>query len=223
MKNNESIIDKSALIYSEVRIVNSIIGENCVIGDNSDIVDSFMANHSEFGRRNIVRNVSMGTGSYTGTNSVLKMCEVGKYCSISWNTSIGGGSHNYHNVSMYTDYWFERVFGLSKRENEINKNKKTIIGNDVWIAAGAHVLRGIHIGDGAVVAANAVVTKDVPPYAIVAGVPARIIKYRFEKDIIDLLLKIEWWNWPTDMIKRHIDILRSKPSKEKLLKLIKSI
>ncbi|MDL4470788.1 CatB-related O-acetyltransferase [Citrobacter braakii] len=77
----------------------------------------------------------------------------------------------------------------------ITKPKNTTIGNDVWIGNDVVLKGGISIGDGAVVAANSVVTKDVPPYAIVAGVPAKIIKYRFESDIIEQLLKIKWWNY----------------------------
>ena len=74
------------------------------------------------------------------------------------------------------------------------------IGNDVWIAAGAHVLRGVKVSDGAVIAANAVVTKDVPPYAIVAGVPAKIVKYRFSDDQIKSLLDIKWWDFSEEQL-----------------------
>ena len=76
------------------------------------------------------------------------------------------------------------------------------IGNDVWIAAGAHVLRGVKVSDGAVIAANAVVTKDVPPYAIVAGVPAKIVKYRFSDDQIKSLLDIKWWDFSEEQLSK---------------------
>ena len=94
------------------------------------------------------------------------------------------------------------------------------IGNDVWIATGAIVLRKCKIGDGAIVGAGAVVTKDVPPYAIVAGVPAKIIGYRFSKEYIDRLLNIKWWNFSDDIINKEIyDFINSDINNEVLCKL----
>lgn len=83
------------------------------------------------------------------------------------------------------------------------------IGNDVWIGYGATILSGVRIGDGAIVGANAVVTKDVPPYAIVAGNPAHVIRMRFSPQIISDLLQIQWWNWPFDKIRKNMPLLLS--------------
>lgn len=90
-------------------------------------------------------------------------------------------------------------------KSPLRKNTSVYIGNDVWIGANVCILPGVKIGDGAIVAAGAVVTKDVPPYAIVGGVPAKVIKYRFEKEIIDLFLKIKWWDWSLDKIEDNIE------------------
>ena len=79
-----------------------------------------------------------------------------------------------------------------------------IIGNDVWVAFGATILSGVKIGDGAVVAAGSVVTKDIPPYAIVGGVPAKVIKYRFDDEIIKSLQDIKWWDWDQETIKKRV-------------------
>ncbi|MDE5763719.1 MAG: CatB-related O-acetyltransferase [Ruminococcus sp.] len=79
------------------------------------------------------------------------------------------------------------------------------IGNDVWIASGAQILHKVTVGDGAVIGGGAVVTKDVPPYAIVAGVPARIIKFRFDENTINELLSLKWWDWPQDVILKNIE------------------
>jgi acetyltransferase-like isoleucine patch superfamily enzyme len=81
------------------------------------------------------------------------------------------------------------------------------VGNDVWIGDGAMILPGVEIGDGAVVGAGAVVTKNVPPYAIVGGSPARLIRYRFSQDVIAKLLAIQWWRWDDDKVKREADML----------------
>ncbi|EKO3576514.1 CatB-related O-acetyltransferase [Vibrio metschnikovii] len=95
-------------------------------------------------------------------------------------------------------------------------SESVIIGNDVWIAAGAVITRGIKIGDGAVIGANAVVTKDVPPYAIVAGIPAKVIKYRFTPEIIQRLLDIQWWNWEEIKIKENFTLFSEQPTLDNL-------
>lgn len=85
----------------------------------------------------------------------------------------------------------------------------TTIGNDVWIGWGVLIKGGVTIGNGAVIGARSVVTKDVPPYAVVAGVPAKVIKYRFEQEKIDLLQQLQWWNWDIDRIYENLDRLKN--------------
>lgn len=133
---------------------------------------------------------------------------IGKYCSISEDvTIILGGEHNWRNLStLCFDKVFEGVedIGLSRCFMP-----KTVIGNDVWIGRRALILSGVTIGDGAVVAAGAVVTKDVRPYAIVAGVPARQIAWRFPYPQRKLLKALKWWLWPDDLVERAIPLLMS--------------
>lgn len=207
-----STIHKTASIFPGARLVDSTIHEHCCIGEESDIVGGCLHAHSELGRRNIVRYSTLGKGSYTGTNTIINKTDVGKCSSISWNVSIGGGSHQYNKISMYTGYWFNRTFGIENPKEF--PYYRTNIGNDVWIASGANVIGGVNIGDGCVIGAGAVVTKDIPPYSIVVGVPARVIKRRFDDETIDLLEKIQWWDWPDELIKEHYDFLTNVPNKE---------
>ena len=104
-----------------------------------------------------------------------------------------------------------------------NTSPRCKIGNDVWIADGAKILKKANIGDGACVGAGAVVTKDVPPYAIVAGVPARIIKYRFSEKIIEELLKIRWWDWPEDIFLKYMPELIMSEVNEQTIERMKEI
>ena len=217
---NNSVIDSTAKLYKDVRIINSSVGRKCCIGDECDIENSLLEDKSELGRRNLIRNIKLGRGSYTGTNTVIKNSEIGRYTSIAWNVSVGGGKHNYKNMSMYTDYWYKRTFEIDVEPKEKSLPKITTVGNDVWIGVGAIINSEISIGDGSVIGAGAVITKDVPPYSIVVGVPGKVIKKRFDDEVIELLKEIKWWEWDDLEIKRIIPVLRSEPHINELRKFI---
>lgn len=127
----------------------------------------------------------------------------GKYCSIAYGaTFVASGEHNYRAVANYP--FHAKHFGDDEKDT-LTKGH-IVIGNDVWIGANATILSGVNIGDGAVIAAGAVVVSNVPPYAIAGGVPARIIKYRFSPEIIEALLRIRWWDWDPLIWQTHMDV-----------------
>lgn len=144
---------------------------------------------------------SVGAFSEPGCNFQNSVV-IGRYCSISSGAKIMGGHHPYHRFTTSRLTYREEFEDIAQKTGGDWKVKPyntimegPIIGNDVWIADGVLIKGGISIGDGAIIAANAVVTRDVPPYAIVAGVPAKIIKYRFSEEIINSLLELKWWNY----------------------------
>jgi acetyltransferase-like isoleucine patch superfamily enzyme len=135
---------------------------------------------------------------------------IGRYCSIAGDvTFLTGGNHRTDFVSAYPFRIRWRMPGRSEDGNPYSKGDIRV-GHDVWIAEGANILSGVSIGHGAVVAAFSVVTKDVPPYAIVAGVPARVIRRRFTPEQVEALLRIAWWDWPDSKVRDAVPLLNGR-------------
>lgn len=154
------------------------------------------------------RKFNIGDYSYVSHNvKISKSTYIGKFCSIADYVCIGMGNHPYHTLTTSPVTYYRRKIDLYgdcivKDENLIKlpSAQKTYIGNDVWIGYGAIVLSGVTIGDGAIIGAGAVVAKDVEPYSIVGGVPAKHIKYRFDENVRKELLELKWWDLPEKFI-----------------------
>lgn len=158
----------------------------------------------------VLEKVSIGDFSYISNDSTISNVDIGKFCSISSNVQIGLGPHPSRVfVSTYPAFYSNDTLGcpLAFRDDKIFDDSvpQTTLGNDIWIGANAIIPGGIRIGTGAIVAAGAVVVKDVPPYAVVGGNPAKIIRYRFSEEQIKALLESEWWNWPIENIRQRAD------------------
>jgi acetyltransferase-like isoleucine patch superfamily enzyme len=142
-----------------------------------------------------VINTNFARHSFCGYDCNIINADIGGFCSIANRVSVGGASHPIHFVSSSPVFLSHKDSVKEKFANhDYLPSIRTKIESDVWIGDGAFIKAGVSIGVGAVVGMGSVVTKDVPPYAIVAGNPARIIRYRFNKDMIDALIKSQWWN-----------------------------
>ena len=178
-------------------VINSTIHKTAKINSGCTIVDSVI-----------------GRYSYTCYDDEIVNCEIGQFCSISDEVVIGGAEHPLSWVSTSPVFQDVRHSGPSKKfsEHKYEGIKRTIIGNDVWIGRRAIIKAGINIGHGAVVGNGAVVTKDVPPYAVVAGVPAKIVKYRFKEETIKDLLNSEWWNMSDIELSNYAHLIQDPSS-----------
>ena len=151
-------------------------------------------------------NANIGKYTYVSKNSRLSNVIIANFCSIGPNVLIGGGMHPTKTfVSTHPSFYSmgEQSSISFADKSYFTEYSKVIIGNDVWIGARAIILDGIKIGDGVIIGAGSVVTKDIPDYAIAAGTPARIIKYRFNQDDILFLKEYRWWNKDIKWIEKH--------------------
>lgn len=150
-----------------------------------------------------LHDVRIGDYSYVAKNSNISHCTIGKFCSIGPNFCCGLGIHPTNGISTAPMFYSTaKQNGTTICEkNKVEEAKQAVIGNDVFIGANVTVLDGVKIADGAVIGAGAVVTKDIPPYAVAVGVPAKVVKYRFDEATVKALLEKQWWNGAEESLK----------------------
>jgi phosphonate metabolism protein (transferase hexapeptide repeat family) len=153
----------------------------------------------------------MGDYSYVVNDSQIIYADIGKFCSFASHTRINPGNHPLEKAVLHHFTYRSYQFGFGEDDEDFfdwRRSKKVRIGHDVWLGHGAVILPGVTIGIGAAVGAGAVVSKDVPPYTIVAGVPAKPIRERFSKEIQAGMFEISWWDWPRNELQSALEDFR---------------
>lgn len=192
---SKSLLEKIKHSYLRIRCKQK--NPSLKLGNGSLAYNTIFGHHNIVYNNTLLINVKVDDYTYIGGESKIQNTSIGKFCSLGPELRIGLGRHPIHLKSTFPGFYSDNhgYYGVDKEyNNEESSYLPVKIGNDVWIGTRAMILDGVTIGDGAIVAAGAVVTKDVPPYAIVGGVPAKIIKYRFDKHEIGRMLETKWWN-----------------------------
>ena len=185
-----------------VYLKNVVSGANIEIGDYT-IYNDFVRDPRDFERSNVLYH-------YPVNGDRLK---IGKFCSIACGAKFlfTSGNHSLRSLSTYTFPIFFEEWGLDAKDicSAWDNRGDIVIGSDVWVGYEALILSGVTVGDGAIIGSRAVVTKDVPPYTIVGGVPAKPIRRRFDGAVIERLEKLRWWDWDIETIRRSIPAIQS--------------
>lgn len=213
------LVDRSACITDSVLAGNVYVGQNATILESRIRGEVQIGDHCGIDRMDIIGSVKIGRRTaLNGPSRIYSMLNpvmIGSFCSIAGYVTIQEYSHNFEQCSTY--FVKKHVMG-GKMQDEVVSKGDVLVGNDVWIGTQTVILSGAKISDGVVIGANSTVVGIIPPYAIAVGSPARVIKYRFERKIIDRLLELEWWTWSDDKIRENADLFDGVLTPEKVFR-----
>lgn len=234
--DNNSRVGSGIVIGQNSRLINSIVDNQILIGNNNIITNSHIGSFTNiFGgcsirntklesRINIYDNnmlcdVEIGSFTYLSFSNWIDQAKIGRFCSIGRDLICGHGNHPTNWISTSPVFFStKKQCGISFSDQDKFSERSLIsIGNDVWIGDRVFIKDCIKIGDGAIIGAGSVITKNVPDYAIVAGVPARVIRFRFSPEQILQLLEIKWWNWDENRL-RNLQPVFSQSSVDEFIK-----
>jgi phosphonate metabolism protein (transferase hexapeptide repeat family) len=183
-----------------------------MVHHSAQVRNSTLGRFTEVKERAAIGDSVLGDYSYMERNAEAIYAQIGKFCAIAANARINALEHPIERISQHkftyraNEYFWGQKLDSSFREKR--RNARVDIGNDVWIGHGAIIKPGVKIGHGAVIGAGAVVTHDVADYAIVAGVPARFLRWRFDKPIRERIIQLAWWDWDHDRLALAVEDMR---------------
>lgn len=220
ISTGENIIEQIAETLKQNGLEEQIVktpyleGEN-VLDASSHLFNTVLEGHNYVGENTCIRNSQLGFASYIAANSQIDDTLIGKFSAIGQNVKIIRGQHptskfvSIHPAFYSVDNVIQYSFVKQNKYEEFKcaeSNYAVVIGSDVWIGTDVSIMEGVTIADGSIIAAGTVVVKDTEPYSITGGVPGRLLKYRFEKEIIKELCKFQWWNKDIKWIKEHAEM-----------------
>lgn len=192
------------LHYKRYKLLKRFRTNNLKVGFDVSVVNSKVGDNIFLGNQVKLYETNIGSNSYVNTNTKIIYTDIGKFCSIGSDVEIGMGIHPTDLVSSHPAFYSNnKAFETFADKVHFKEYDRIVIENDVWIGTKVIIMGGVKIGTGAIVAAGAVVTKDVKPYEIVGGVPAKHIKFRIPELEIEEILKSKWWDKPTDWLRRN--------------------
>lgn len=190
-----------------------MLGIMPTIEEDVTLIDATLGAYTQIQAHSILNGVTVGDFSYCAGFNQIYYATIGKFCSIASYVRINPGNHpTYTRIAQHHFTYRSEMFGFGADDAgffDWRKDDFVTVGNDVWIGHNASIMPGVEIGNGAVIGTGAVVTKYVEPYSIVAGVPSRKIKMRFNDDLIDRIEKSKWWDWDYETIKKRLPDFRN--------------
>lgn len=181
-----------------------MLSEQPTIHPTAEVTDSTVGAWTEIGARCRISETAIGDYSYVVHDCMIHATTIGKFCSIAAQVRLNPGNHPMERAALHHFTYRSRQFGLDDADDEAffdwRRAHPVTLGHDVWIGHGATVLPGVTIGTGAAIGAGAIVSKDVAPFTIVVGVPAKPLRARFPEAVADGLLALAWWDWPRDRL-----------------------
>jgi len=193
-------------------LASKMLSKEPTVHPKAVVTDSQLGAWSEIGARTKVVESVLGDYSYVVHDCDVIYTEMGKFCSIASNVRINPGNHPLERAALHHFTYRSHQFLMGDDDSSFfdwRRDHKVTLGDDVWVGHGATILPGVSIGTGAAIAAGAVVSKDVPPFTIVVGVPAKPLRPRFSEPVQEGLLKIRWWDWPRERLMEALPDFRA--------------
>lgn len=188
-----------------LRKYRKLFKNNNAIRFGAEVKHTILGSNINISRYCFVSGSVIGNYTSLGRNSTVINSEIGNFCSISWNVTVGATSHDYKRLTTHA-FPYISCYNFVKKDERFKT--KTVLGNDVWIGANVIIMPGISVGNGAVIGAGSIVTKNVNDFEIVYGTPAKSKGFRFSKESIAEISEMAWWHWDDNKIKNNIGIFK---------------
>jgi phosphonate metabolism protein (transferase hexapeptide repeat family) len=198
--------------FQDAGTAGKTLGPAPLIHPTAKVRDSRLGAYTEVGARSTLAEVEMGDYAYVVHDTQIIYATIGRFCSIASHVRVNPGNHPLDRVALNHFTYRASAYGLGPDEAgffDWRREHRVTLGPDVWLGHGVIVLPGITIGAGAAVGAGTVVTKDLPPFAVAVGNPARVLRFRFPEAVRESLLRLAWWDWPRDRLASALDDIRN--------------